>query len=131
MKYNIVININECIAVLNMNHNVSLQLFIHIIKTSGQNSGTFGATLRGALRGFGNFLKPTFFLRVWPITSSTKTCYLLEGVQDNNLLLAGRVPDNNLLLAGRVPDNNSILVFPLNGPNKGGQFKNDLLYCAF
>ena len=44
-----------------------------------------------------------------PKTSSPITCYWLEGVPDNNLLLAGRVPDNNLLLTGSVPDNNMLL----------------------
>ena len=47
--------------------------------TSGQISGTFGAALRGALMGLGNFFKTsTFFLRV-----------LGNNKFYNNLLLAG------------------------------------------
>ena len=55
--------------------------------TSGKNSGTFGAALRGALRELGNFLKTsTFFLRVSP----------------RYVLFAGTVPPRCVLFAGTV-----------------------------
>ena len=67
--------------------------------TSGLNSGTFGAAIRKALKGLGNFVETlTFFLRVPATKNFTRTYYWPEGFPDNNLLLAGRVPDNNVIL---------------------------------
>ena len=51
---------------------------------TGENYGTFGASLRGALKGWGMFLR----------------------VLDKKKLFSGRVPDNNKLFSKTLLENN-------------------------